>query len=324
MKSFDSILKKIDFEISSALLIGEPESLYLPIEYILSLGGKRIRPALAIVGCNIFSDDIEAVIKPALGIEVFHNFTLLHDDLMDNAEKRRNRQTVHVKWNPNVAILSGDAMMIASYKLIGETPSRFLSPILSLFSETALGICEGQQYDMEFEQRLDVTEEEYIKMIKMKTAILLACSLKTGAIIGGASEQAADFLYNYGIDLGLAFQLQDDFLDVYGDPATFGKNIGGDILSNKKTFLLIKALQVVDEEKKKEVLNWLNEKDYVPEQKIAYFTKLYTEYGIKELTEKRILSFYEKAKESLSKLDVAEERLTVLKEISETLMSRNV
>lgn len=317
-------MEKTEAALSVISFAGDPKSLFDPIEYTLSLGGKRIRPALALIGCNIYSDDIEAAVKPALGLEVFHNFTLLHDDLMDGADMRRNRPTVHKRWNPNTAILSGDAMLIAAYQLIGETAPAYLSEALSLFTETALAICGGQQYDMEFEQRLDVTEKEYIRMIELKTAVLLACALKMGARIGGAPADEADWLYQYGLNLGLAFQLQDDLLDVYGDPETFGKNIGGDILSNKKTFLLINALERAEKEQKEEILAWMQRRDSVAEEKIAYFTTLYGALGVKELAEKRILHYYEKAKDSLENLKVPRERLQVLREISDKLMNRKV
>lgn len=324
MKSLDFLLKKTEKELSSISFAGDPESLFAPIKYILSLGGKRIRPVLTFIGCNIFSDDIESAVKPALGLEVFHNFTLLHDDLMDEADMRRNKPTVHKCWSPNTAILSGDAMLIASYKLIGETDPAYLAEILALFSQTALAICGGQQYDMEFEARQDVTEDEYIRMIELKTAVLLACSLKTGALLGGASANEADQLYTYGLYLGLAFQLQDDLLDVYGNPEIFGKNIGGDILSNKKTFLLITALSRAKESQKEEMLKWLLRQDFVPAEKIAYFTALYQELGIKELTEQRITFYYNKAKDCLTGLNVPLERLAVLKEVSDKLMNRDV
>lgn len=324
MNSLDSIFKKTEAALSAISFSGDPESLFAPIVYILSLGGKRIRPALAFVGCNIYSDEIDAVVKPALGIEVFHNFTLLHDDLMDGADIRRGKPTVHKYWNPNTAILSGDAMLIASYKLIGETPQKYLSDVLALFTDTALAICGGQQYDMEFEQRLDVKEEEYIHMIEKKTAVLLACALKIGAMIGGAPTREADILYNYGLNLGLAFQLQDDLLDVYGDPKTFGKNIGGDILSNKKTFLLINALERAEGDSKEEILRWLQADNYVPEEKIAYFTSLYKESGVKKLAEQKIEAYYKEATDALCALDVPEERLSVLKEISNMLINRKV
>ena len=229
MFAFNDILQKIEQEITRLQFTYPPKSLYDPIEYILSLGGKRIRPALVLMACNLYKENVDTAVNPALGLEVFHNFTLLHDDLMDDADKRRNKPTVHKVWNANTAILSGDAMLIAAYQLIGETESESLKEILDLFTRTALEICGGQQYDMEFESRTDVTEEEYIEMIRLKTAVLLACALKMGAIMGNAPKADAETLYQFGINIGLAFQLQDDLLDVYGDTATFGKNIGGDI-----------------------------------------------------------------------------------------------
>lgn len=322
MESLDSILAITEAELSSISFAGDPKTLFTPIEYILSLGGKRIRPALTLIGCNIYADDINAAIKPALALEVFHNFTLLHDDLMDGADMRRNKPTVHKKWNPNTAILSGDAMLIASYKLIETTDIKYLPTILPLFTDMALEICGGQQYDMEFEQRLDVTEQEYLHMIKLKTAVLLATALKMGATIGGAPEKDANLLYDYGIDLGLAFQLQDDLLDVFGNVQSFGKNIGGDILCNKKTFLLINALERSDEKRRKEIMRWLEREEFNASEKIAYFSSLYVDLGVKELTEQRIVYHYEKAKASLNNLSVSGERLVVLKEISDRLMKR--
>lgn len=324
MISLDAILEKTEKELSAISFSDDPHSLYQPIAYILSLGGKRVRPALALIACNIYSDDIEAAVSPALGVEVFHNFTLLHDDLMDGADKRRNKETVHKKWNPNTAILSGDAMLIASYQLIGATDPAYLKEVLPLFTKTALAICGGQQYDMEFESRLDVTESEYIRMIEMKTAVLLACSLKMGALIGGAPSADADLLYRYGISLGLAFQLQDDLLDVYGNPVSFGKNIGGDILCNKKTFLLINALHQADPQEKATIIDWLQKKNFDSSEKIAYFTDLYSRLGVRRMTEERIAYYYGKAQKGLSSLAVDPDRLSVLIEMSETLMNRNV
>ena len=272
MLSFNEILQKVEHEISQLSFEYPPKSLYDPIEYILSLGGKRIRPALALMACNLYQENIDNVIYPALGIEVFHNFTLLHDDLMDRADKRRNKPTVHKVWNDNTAILSGDAMLIAAYQLIGKTEPSCLKEVFDLFTETALEICGGQQYDMEFESRTDVTEPEYIEMIRLKTAVLLACSLKIGAIICGASKEDADNLYDFGINIGLAFQLQDDLLDVYGDTATFGKNIGGDITCNKKTFLLIHAFELASPEQKATLNNWIGKTQFIPAEKIEAVT----------------------------------------------------
>jgi Geranylgeranyl pyrophosphate synthase len=323
MKTLDSIKQRVDLAVSQLHFANQPESLYSPIEYILSLGGKRIRPVLSLIVCDLYSDDIEPVINPALGIEVFHNFTLLHDDLMDAADKRRNKPTVHKVWNANTAILSGDAMLIVAYQLISKTPSEHLKEVLSLFTTTALEICGGQQYDMLFENRLDVTEDEYLEMIRLKTAVLLACSLKTGAIVGGASDKDASLLYDFGINLGLAFQLQDDLLDVYGDPEIFGKNVGGDILCNKKTYLLINALKNANTAQRERLVDWINKEHFSPEEKIAYFTKMYLELGIKELAENKIKYYYTEAVKCLSQLSVCPSQTQLLKTVCEDLMNRD-
>jgi geranylgeranyl diphosphate synthase type II len=324
MLSFEQILTKVETEISKIYFTEKPRSLFEPIEYTLSIGGKRIRPALTIMACNIYSENVEDAVKAALGLEVFHNFTLLHDDLMDEADKRRNQPTVHIKWNNNTAILSGDAMLIAAYQLIGETPEPYLKKILDLFSQTALEICCGQQYDMEFEQRDNVSEEEYIEMIRLKTAVLIACCLKTGAIVGGASDEDAEHLYRFGIFIGLAFQLQDDLLDVYGDEKTFGKSIGGDILCNKKTFLLINALKSANDEQKSRMKYFDNQiNKYNPEEKVKVFTEVYNQLNIKNLTQEKINFYHEKAINELNKVKVAKDGLAELHKVSEILMNRN-
>jgi len=271
---------------------------------------------------NLYREDVEKAIRPAIGLEVFHNFTLLHDDLMDQADKRRNKPTVHKVWNANTAILSGDAMLIAAYQLIGETAPEHLKEVLDLFTRTALEICGGQQYDMEFESRMDVSEEEYLEMIRLKTAVLLACSLKTGAILGGASREDAENLYRFGINIGLAFQLQDDLLDVYGDTKTFGKNIGGDILCNKKTFLLINALRRAEGEQKAQLEHWIARKDFDAAEKIAAVTNIYNVLGLKELSEAKMQTYYAEGMKNLAALSVSEERLAVLKEVTSRLMFR--
>lgn len=322
MLSFNEILQKIEQEIAQLQFTYPPKSLYEPIEYILSLGGKRIRPALVLMACNLYKEEVDAAIKPALGLEVFHNFTLLHDDLMDEADKRRNKPTVHKVWNANTAILSGDAMLIAAYQLIEETAPESLKEILHLFTATALEICGGQQYDMEFESRTDVSEAEYIEMIRLKTAVLLACALKMGAIVGNAPKEDAEALYQFGIHIGLAFQLQDDLLDVYGDTATFGKNIGGDILCNKKTFLLINALRLASEQQRAILNDWIHKKEFDPAEKIAAVTAIYNQLHLKELSEEKIHTYYISAMEYLNSLQVAPEKLTILKEISARLMNR--
>ena len=322
MLSFKEIQEKIEREIGQLEFDCPPKSLYEPITYILSLGGKRIRPALVLMAYNLYREDVEKVIRPAIGLEVFHNFTLLHDDLMDQADKRRNKPTVHKVWNANTAILSGDAMLIAAYQLIGETAPEHLKEVLDLFTRTALEICGGQQYDMEFESRMDVSEEEYLEMIRLKTAVLLACSLKTGAILGGASREDAENLYRFGINIGLAFQLQDDLLDVYGDTKTFGKNIGGDILCNKKTFLLINALRRAEGEQKAQLEHWIVRKDFDAAEKIAAVTNIYNVLGLKELSEAKMQTYYAEGMKNLAALSVSEERLAVLKEVTSRLMFR--
>lgn len=319
MRTFEEICRTIEEALARLTFDQPPRSLFDPITYTLSLGGKRIRPALALMACDLFGGKNEDVLQPALGLEVFHNFTLLHDDLMDEADRRRDKPTVHKLWNPNVAILSGDAMLICAYQLVAKANDK---AILELFSRTALEICAGQQYDMEFESRSDVTEEEYLEMIRLKTAVLLACALKVGAMIGGASTTDADALYDYGIHIGLAFQLQDDLLDVYGDPKTFGKNIGGDILCNKKTFLLINALSVASEEQRQVMEDWMARKTYDAQEKIAAFTNLYNELSIRDLTERRIEDYYRMANEDLARLSIAPETLSVLKGTCDRLMKR--
>lgn len=319
MRTFEEICRTIEEALARLTFDQPPRSLFDPITYTLSLGGKRIRPALALMACDLFGGKNEDVLQPALGLEVFHNFTLLHDDLMDEADRRRDKPTVHKLWNPNVAILSGDAMLICAYQLVAKANDK---AILELFSRTALEICAGQQYDMEFESRSDVTEEEYLEMIRLKTAVLLACALKVGAMIGGASTADADALYDYGIHIGLAFQLQDDLLDVYGDPKTFGKNIGGDILCNKKTFLLINALSVASEEQRQVMEDWMARKTYDAQEKIAAFTNLYNELSIRDLTERRIEDYYRMANEDLARMSIAPESLSVLKGTCDRLMKR--
>jgi geranylgeranyl diphosphate synthase type II len=323
MFSFEEILKIIDGAIGRLVFESCAQNLFAPIKYTLSNGGKRIRPACVLMACDVYGGQMDDALSPALGMEIFHNFTLLHDDLMDEADVRRNRPAVHKKWNRNTAILSGDAMLISAYRLIGETPAPYLREILSLFTQTALEICEGQQFDMEFESREDVTEAEYLEMIRLKTAVLLACCLKAGAIVGGAPNAEAEKLYRFGLHLGLAFQLQDDLLDVYGNPQTFGKSIGGDILCNKKTFLLIHAVEQASA-KQKNVINRYQSASgsFTPAEKIAAITTVYDQLGIKELTENRITRYYNKAMADLNSLDAPAERLAVIREVSLRLMKR--
>ncbi len=300
----------------------EPAGLYEPIAYALSVGGKRLRPALTIMGCNLFTDSVEGAIDAAIGIEVFHNFTLLHDDIMDNADIRRGNPTVHKKWDENTAILSGDAMMIKASQFVTRTHESYLKSVLKTFNKAAIQVCEGQQYDMNFENQSFVAEENYIEMIRLKTAVLLAASLKIGAIIGGASSEDAQHLYNFGENLGLAFQLQDDLLDTYGDSKIFGKNIGGDIVSNKKTFLLIKALSTAKGDGLTELKDYIKREEFDRDHKIDTFKRIYDSVNIKEATEERIKYYFNLANEELDKIGVKEEKKTLLKEFCESLMVR--
>lgn len=316
------ILDIINTHISKLRFTHSPKGLYDPVEYVLSLGGKRIRPVLMLMAYNLYKEDIQAILSPAAGIETYHNYTLLHDDLMDKADMRRNKPTVHKVWNDNTAILSGDAMLVLAYQYIADCSPLYLKEVLDLFSLTALEICEGQQFDMEFEQRDDVSEGEYLEMIRLKTAVLLAASLKIGAILGGASPEDAQNIYDFGMQIGIAFQLKDDFLDVYGDSAVFGKNIGGDILCNKKTYLLIKALECANDNQRKELEAWLKTYKYNPEEKIKSVTALYNAIGIKAMCEGKIKCYYDEALISLSKVSVSEDKKNELKRLSESLMYR--
>jgi len=259
MFSFEYYMTTIEEELKR-LAIGRkiPAGLYEPIDYVMAAGGKRVRPVLTLMACHLFSDDIGKAVTPALALEIFHNFTLLHDDLMDHADVRRNRPTVHKRWNESAAILSGDAMLILAYRLMCRAQSEILPELLDVFTQTALEVCEGQQYDMDFEQRSDVCIDEYLQMIRLKTAVLLAASLKIGAICGGATRENIESLDRFGISLGLTFQIQDDWLDVYADPDVFGKAIGGDILTGKKTFLLLTAFEKADETTRTKLIALLN------------------------------------------------------------------
>jgi len=322
MKTFDEITQIVSSALEQFDLRKEPFGLYEPIAYVLSLGGKRIRPALTLMSCHLFTDDYSLAIKPALGIEVFHNFTLLHDDIMDRADIRRGRPTVHKKWDDNTAILSGDVMQISAYQLIAETPEKYLKPVLDLFSCTAIEICEGQQYDVEFENRKQVDAEEYLEMIRLKTAVLLGCALKTGAIIGGAGEEDAQNLYDFGINIGLAFQLKDDLLDVYGNELTFGKKIGGDILCNKKTYLLIHALQLAKDQIKHELNYWLTINNQEDNQKIQAVTSIYNQLGVKRICEEKMSFFYDSAIANLEKVSLSDTKKHELRILAEKLMLR--
>jgi len=320
IKDLQSLVEK---ELSAQQFVEQPEGLYLPIEYVLDIGGKRIRPTLCLAGCYLFNDEIKPAIKPALGLEIFHNFTLLHDDVMDNADVRRNQPTVHIKWNPNTAILSGDAMLIKAYQYIADLSTNSLPPVLALFNQTALEVCEGQQYDMEFESRQDVSVDEYLKMIRLKTAVLLAGSLKTGAIIGGASDEQANLLYEFGENIGLGFQLQDDYLDVYGDVETFGKAIGGDIVANKKTFMLINALQLTSGDLRTKLDEWLTVENFDADKKIEAVRSIYDKVGVADLAREKMHYYFNEAMQALNKVNGKEEMKEDLRQFALKLIERS-
>lgn len=299
-----------------------PEGLYEPIAYVLDGGGKRLRPTLLLMAYSIFRDDWQHALPAAIGIETYHNHTLLHDDLMDRAEMRHGRPTVHKKWNDNTAVLSGDTMLILAFRHFLSCTCRRQADVLDLFARSAQEICEGQQMDVNFEERDDVTEEEYIEMIRLKTSVLLACAAKTGALIADAPDKAADALYAFAEKLGLAFQLQDDYLDVYGDPAVFGKKIGGDILCGKKTFLLINAMKRADETQYREITALLADREMPDAEKIRRVTDLYNALGIPELTRTAIGRYYEAAHTELLRSGLDEARIRPLWQYAQSLLGR--
>lgn len=301
----------------------EPQNLYQPVGYALSMGGKRLRPVMVLMAFNLFSETVKKAFPVALAIELFHNFTLLHDDIMDGAEMRRNNLSVYKKYNENIAILSGDAMSIMAYNYLLKCNSTEPAPMIRLFSQTALEVCEGQQFDMDFENRLDVSIPEYLEMIRLKTAVLLACSLKLGAMAANAPEKIADQLYDFGLNLGIAFQLQDDLLDVFADQDKFGKKIGGDIVSNKKTFLLLKALEISDDSTKVIILDWMNKSDFDENEKIRAITEVYNKLDIKRITEIYIDEYYKLALDVFKEIDLTGETKVELLQLANLIMNRD-
>ena len=323
MKTSNEILSSINAFIEQLPYERKPFSLYEPIQYVLSLGGKRIRPVLMLLSYQLYKDEPEQILMPAVALETYHNYTLLHDDLMDHADLRRGQATVHKRWGENTAILSGDSMLVLAYERMAKVPADKLATILSLFTETALEIGEGQQYDMEFEHRDDVREEEYIEMIRLKTSVLLACAMKMGAILAGASDEDADNLYKYGEQVGLAFQLQDDLLDVYGDPSVFGKAIGGDITSNKKTYMLINAFLRANDIQRLALSRWISAKGFDRQEKVTAVTRLYDRIGIRQLCEEKINYYFEQAKQYLACINVPAERKPPLIDFTNEMMHRD-
>lgn len=322
MMTSDEITSIVNGYIDNLKYDRKPESLYAPIKYVLSAGGKRIRPTLALLAYNMYKNDVETILSPACGLEIYHNYTLLHDDLMDNADVRRGNPTVHKKWDANTAILSGDSMLVFAYERMTQCEPDKLKKVLDLFTETALEIGEGQQYDMDFENRNDVTEDEYIEMIRLKTSVLLACALKMGAILADASDEDAENLYKFGEKIGLAFQLQDDFLDVYGDPKVFGKAIGGDIISNKKTYMLINAFNRADAKQRDELERLTGLKEFDAQEKITAVTALYNNIGIDKLATEKIEHCFRESEKYLEAVRLPREKKMELAAYSARMMRR--
>lgn len=299
----DHLLAWIESEIKKQKFGDEPRSLYEPLRYIMALGGKRLRPLLTLLSYSLYKSDVRTIVPIAIALEVFHNFTLLHDDIMDNAPLRRGNPTVHEKWDVNTAILSGDVMQIKVYNLLLGIEDSKLKEVLSAFNQCATEVCEGQQWDMEFENKSNVTEAEYLKMIRLKTAALLGFSLELGAILAGAPHEHQRALREFGIHIGIGFQLKDDLLDVYADIKKFGKQVGGDIIANKKTFLLIHALAKANGNDKKELTRWLRKKTFENKRKIEVITGIYDSLGIRTMTERKINNFFKKGYAQLGLLD---------------------
>ena len=302
MQTLSQLSVIIEGELGKIAYPNTPQKLYQPIDYVMGLGGKRMRPILLLMSHQLFDENIEKAISPALGIEIFHNFTLLHDDIMDNAPIRRGKQTVHEKWNQNVAILSGDTMLVQAYQLLSDVDKSIVKEMIAVFSKAATQVCEGQQWDMDFEIQKDVTLQEYLKMIEYKTAVLLAASLQIGGITANASKENQNNLYHFGLNMGIAFQLKDDLLDAFGNPDEFGKQIGGDIIANKKTFLYLKALQLANDKQKESLVNYFKTQEQT-EQKVMGVKTIFTDLDIPKHTVDMMKAYYTKAMRHLDAID---------------------
>jgi geranylgeranyl diphosphate synthase type II len=324
MHSISDYQELVSAHFNSLVLEKEPKNLYEPIQYILDLGGKRMRPVLTLMTAEIFDCDYKKAIQAATAIEVFHNFSLIHDDIMDDAPLRRGKVTVHEKWNINTGILSGDAMLILAYQFFEEYEPIVFSHLAKLFSKTALEVCEGQQYDVDFETRDDVTIPEYLKMIEYKTAVLVGAAMKMGAIVAETSKENADLIYDFGLNLGIAFQLQDDFLDAFGNPETFGKQIGGDIIENKKTFLYLKALEFGAKEDNEQLMHLFSIQPKDNSDKIETVKTVFNDSGANKATQDAIKEYTLKAFATLEKMEISEEKKQILYVFGEKLMNRNV
>ncbi|MBK9733241.1 MAG: polyprenyl synthetase family protein [Chitinophagaceae bacterium] len=323
MKSINELQDLFNHELAAQSFSGEPEELYKPFGYMMSLGGKRIRPVMLLHACEMFGTDASQAMQQALAIELFHNFTLIHDDIMDNAPLRRGLPSVHEKFGNTVAILSGDAMLVTAYKYLLHTNPQKLPTLLNLFNEAAIKVCEGQQLDMNFERLQELKVSDYLNMIELKTASLIAASLKMGAIVGGASAEDAEHLYNFGKQLGISFQLKDDWLDSFGSTEKTGKQPGGDILQNKKTFLLIEAMNSADEKVKQELQDWYSVAHFNPAEKIDAVLKLFEKIGISELAQKETAKHYQQALSYLDQVSVHETNKSSLRKLSENLLHRD-
>lgn len=322
MKTAEVLANEVNLFLKQLPYERKPYSLYEPIRYVLDIGGKRMRPTLMLMAYNLYKDHPEDIMMSAAALETYHNYTLLHDDLMDHADMRRGQPTVHKKWDDNTAVLSGDTMLVLAFQRMAQCDDRHLRTILDLFTRTALEIGEGQQYDMEFESRNDVTEEEYIEMIRLKTSVLLACAMQIGAVLADAPADDQKNLYLFGEKIGLAFQLQDDFLDVYGDERVFGKAIGGDIASNKKTYMLINAMNRANAQQKAELMKWLSATEFDRAEKVLAVTRIYDELGIGQVAKQKIKFYFEESRKYLDEVRVEESRKEELRRYAEILLHR--
>ena len=315
---------RIDRELAALELGTEPSELYDPIQYVLSNGGKRARPILVLMGCELFNHDTELTVPAALAVEIFHNFTLVHDDIMDRAPLRRNKETVHEKWGDSVAIISGDAMMVKAYESLSKCAPEHLHKVLTVFNNAALQVCEGQQMDMNFQDRSEVSIQEYVRMIELKTSTLLAASLKMGSILGGASDEQAGLLWEFGKNIGIAFQLQDDILDVYGEEGKFGKQVGGDIVAGKKTFLLLKALEMGSDKVEKELKLLVASEGSDKQTQVASTIEIYNKLNIKEIALEEVKKYHDAGMSHFESLDIKESRKASLNNLAVELLNREI
>jgi geranylgeranyl diphosphate synthase type II len=322
MYNYSDLKSLVDKAIVNISYNTEAGKLIDPIKYILSIGGKRLRPVLALMACNLFTDKLDEAIIPAAGLEVFHNFTLVHDDIMDKAPVRRNFPTVHSKWNINQAVLSGDVMAFIANECFLQTPQKYLYKVFRVFNKAAIEVCVGQQLDLDFEKTTIISNDEYLRMVELKTSVLIAASVKIGAIIGGATDKDSELLYDFGKNLGLAFQIQDDLLDIYGDVKVFGKIKGGDIIANKKTFLLVKALEIASREQLEKLHELFSLKEIDPETKVKNVTALYDDLSIKSITENLANNYIYIAFSLLEKIGVDRERKDELVQLANSLIGR--